>query len=136
MRILRTSEDRFDIAMTPLIDMMFLLIIFFLVSTAFVDPEKDQSVKLPRVSQGVALKKQPDQIIINVRQGGVLVVGGRITTLDQVETQLVDSAKNNPKLLVKIRGDAMAYHKQVVKVLAACSKAKIRNVSIVTRLEH
>lgn len=135
MRMPVDDEARAEIAMTPLIDMMFLLIIFFLVSTAFIDPEKDQNVRLPEVADGVARKRTPDEIIVNVRQGGVLVVGGHIVTIDDVQKQLADAARANPKQVVKIRGDAMAYHKQVVRVLEACQKAKIKAVSVVTRLK-
>ena len=136
MRMLGAPEPRVEIAMTPLIDMMFLLIIFFLVSTAFIDPEKDQAIKLPVVDEGVTLKRQPDEIVINVRQGGVVVVGGRIVTIDELRSQLTEAAKQNPKQLVKIRGDGLAYHKQVVRVYEACAKAKIRNISVVTRLRQ
>jgi len=136
MRMLGTPEPRVEIAMTPLIDMMFLLIIFFLVSTAFIDPEKDQAIKLPEVDEGVTLKRQPDEIVINVRQGGVVVVGGRIVTIDELRSELTEAAKQNPKQLVKIRGDGLAYHKQVVRVYEACAKAKIRNISVVTRLRQ
>jgi len=136
MRMLAKSEPRLEIAMTPLIDMMFLLIIFFLVSTAFIDPEKDQAIKLPEVDEGVTLKKQPDDIVINVRQGGVIVVAGHIVTVDELRERLAKAAEKNPKQLVKIRGDGLAYHKQVVRVYEACAKAKIRNISVVTRLKQ
>ena len=136
MRILgRTSED-FDIAMTPLIDMMFLLIIFFVVSTAFIDPEKDQPVNLPRTDTGKVGRKDPEQIIVNVRQGGILVVGGRIVTIDELRAQLAQAARQNPRQIVKVRGDGMAYHKQIVKVYEACQQAGIHSVDVVTRIEQ
>jgi biopolymer transport protein ExbD len=135
MRMPTDDDPQAEIAMTPLIDMMFLLVIFFLVSTTFIDPEKDQSVKLPQVADGVAQKRTPNEIIVNVRQGGVLVVGGHIVTIDDVQKQLIDAAKANPKQVVKIRGDGLAYHKQVVRVMEACQKAKIKTVSVVTRLK-
>jgi len=136
MRMLGRTETKFDIAMTPLIDMMFLLIIFFLVSTAFIDPERDQAVRLPEASKGSAAQKQDEDIVVNIRQGGVLVVNERILTIDQLEKQLAAAARKNPKQIVKIRGDALAYHKQVVRVLEACQKAKIWTPSIVTRLKQ
>ena len=136
MRMLGTPEPRVEIAMTPLIDMMFLLIIFFLVSTAFIDPEKDRAIKLPEVGGGVTQKRQPDEIVINVRQGGVVVVGGRIVTIDELRSQLTEAAKRNPKQLVKIRGDGLAYHKQVLRVYETCDKAKIKNIFVVTRLKQ
>jgi biopolymer transport protein ExbD len=136
MRKSRESEERFEVPMTPLMDMMFILIIFFLVSTSFRNPERDQQVRLPDTSEGAPSSKVPDDIIVNVRQGGVLVVNQRIITIDELQKQLIEAARKNPKQIVKVRGDAMAYHKQVVRVLEACSKADIKNVSIVTRAKH
>ncbi len=133
MRIRRESDERFEIALAPLIDMVFLLLIFFLVATRFSDPERDQAVKLPEVSEGTAMKKTPDEIIVNVRQGGVLVVSGRILTTDELQQKLIEGVKENPKLVVKVRGDALVYHKHTVAVLELCQKAGIKTVSIVTR---
>jgi len=133
MRIPRHSENQFDIAMTPLIDMMFLLIIFFIVSTAFVDPEKDLTINLPETSDAEAAKEGPDEFIINVTQGGTLVLKERVITLDDLEKRLLEAAKKRPNQIVKIRGDRKAYLEKVVGVLQACTKAKLRTVSVVTR---
>ena len=133
MRMLAGSEPHVEVAMTPIIDMMFLLLIFFLVSTAFIDPEKDQKVKLPEVDDGSAIHRTSDEIIVNIRRGGVLVIGGRITTVDDLEEKLIAAGKKNPKQVVKVRGAALTYHKHVVRVLEACSKAKITNISIVAK---
>jgi biopolymer transport protein ExbD len=135
MRMPVDDEATAEIAMTPLIDMMFLLIIFFLVSTAFIDPEKDQSIRLPEVAEGVARRKAPEEMIINVRQGGVLVVSGRIVTLEELQEQLHQAVRADPNQVVRVRGDAMAYHQQVVRVLEACQKANVKTVSVVTRLK-
>jgi biopolymer transport protein ExbD len=135
MRMPVDDEATAEIAMTPLIDMMFLLIIFFLVSTAFIDPEKDQSIRLPEVAEGVARRKAPEEMIINVRQGGVLVVSGRIVTLEELQEQLHQAVRTDPNQVVRVRGDAMAYHQQVVRVLEACQKANVKTVSVVTRLK-
>ena len=136
MRMLESGEARVEIAMTPLIDMMFLLIIFFLVSTAFISPERDQLVDLAEASQGAVLRGKARDIIVNVRQGGILVVGGSTVTIDELEKQLIEAARHDPKPTVKVRGDARAYHKQVVNVLDACNKAKIDKIAIVTRLKQ
>ena len=133
MRMLADSDDMCEIQMTSLIDMMFLLIIFFIVSTAFISPEKDQNVKLPEVAKGIAQGDKSEDLIVNVRLGGVLVVSGRIISIDELEKRLVDAARKNPKQVVKVRGDAMAYHKQIVRVYEACAKAKIYTVTIVTQ---
>jgi biopolymer transport protein ExbD len=135
MRMPSDDEATAEIAMTPLIDMMFLLIIFFLVSTAFIDPEKDQNIRLPEVAEGVARRKAPEEMIINVRQGGVLVVSGRIVTLEELQEQLHQAVRTDPNQVVRVRGDAMAYHQQVVRVLEACQKANVKTVSVVTRLK-
>jgi biopolymer transport protein ExbD len=135
MRIPTDDDERAEIAMTPLIDMMFLLIIFFLVATAFKNPELDEAVRLPETDTGTPTRQRSEDIVVNVRQGGVLVVSGRIVTIDDLRETLTDAARQNPQQVVRVRGDALAYHKQVVQVLETCRQAKIMNVGISTRLK-
>ena len=134
MRMLARSQEQYDIAMTPLIDMMFLLIIFFLVSTAFIDPEKDQSVRLPEAGRGDMMKRSSAPIVVNILETGLIRVSGRIVTVDDLREKLAGAVKKDPKQIVKIRGDRMTRHQHVVRVLDACKTAKIKNISIVTRL--
>jgi biopolymer transport protein ExbD len=136
MRIPADDNDRAEIAMTPLIDMMFLLIIFFLVATAFKNPELDENVRLPESEGGSPTRQRSEDIIVNVRQGGVLVVSGRIVTIDDLGEKLKKAAEKDPQQVVRVRGDGLAYHKQIVSVLEACRKAKIVNVGISTRIKQ
>lgn len=134
MRILAKSDDSFEIQMTSLIDMMFLLIIFFIVSTSFRDPERDLAVKLPQAAAGTPAAKTGEDIIINVRQGGVIVLHDRVLSFEQLERQLRDAATAKPKVI--IRGDALTYHRHVVKVLDLCKRSGIRDVNIATKVEE
>jgi len=135
MKMLATPSPQAEIAMTPLIDMMFLLIIFFLVSTAFVDPEKDLQVNLAEVTDGEPTKSRTTDINVNVRQEGTLVVDGHVTDIDILTEKLTQARKKNPNQLVRVRGDKEALHKYVVKVLEACDKADVTNIAIATRVE-
>jgi len=66
------SEESFEVPQTPLIDIIFILIIFFLVATTFYSEERDVEVKLPEGSEGTIITRDNSRMVINVRQGGVL----------------------------------------------------------------
>ena len=134
MQILKDNEqeEEFNLPLTPLIDVVFLLIIFFLVATTFYKVEKDINIKLPKATEGADRAENLTNLVVNVREGGLLVVNGRITTLPALQTMLFDFAKKGPNRSVIIRGDKKAFHKDVVRVMNACVKAKITNVAIAT----
>jgi biopolymer transport protein ExbD len=128
------AEDE-GIPMTPLIDCVFLLLIFFLTATSFHRKERDIKVNPPQASEAKAETPREREITVNVRSeedGGFLVVSGRILSLDELTRMLTDAARANPHVVVNIRGDKRSYHQRVVDVLNACKKAHVANYVIAT----
>ncbi len=126
--------------MTPLIDVVFQLLLFFLTATSFYRVEKDIKVDLPKASEGKATPRTQREITVNVRSeadGGFFVVNARIVSLQQLTDMLVQGVKANPSLVVTVRGDKHAYHQRIVDVLNACKKANVRegNTSISTTFD-
>ena len=139
MRIHRRTEEDEGLPLTPLIDVVFLLLIFFLTATSFHKKERDIQVDPPKASEGQARARREREITVNIRSeadGGFLVVDGRILSVEQLTERLVEAAQANPKQAVIIRGDKHAYHRRVVDVLNACKKAKIVNYTIATKFER
>jgi len=122
--------------LTPMIDIVFLLIIFFMVGTQFADLERQYDVSLPTVADAPPLSAMPDEIVVNVSRGGGIVVAGRPRTLQQLETDLRQAQKRFADQVVLVRGDGRVEYQHVMDVLATCRRAKIHNLSLGNRLKR
>ena len=129
---LKTSQDDDlpAINLTPMLDVVFNLIIFFMVGTRFVDAEKKVDVKVPQVKHGENMTAVPDKRLVNVHQNGEIALDGRDLSLDQLVAQLGSDRRQNPEMAITIRGDAKSDFQHVAAVLAACNSAGVKNVGI------
>ncbi len=118
--------------LTPMIDVIFLLLIFFMVATTFQDPEKEMDVDLPAAGSGAAPVEQPDEIVINIKRDGTLVISGQETSREALDLLLNRRAQENPDTPVTIRGDRFVHHETVVQVMDACGTAGLRQLSLGT----
>jgi len=130
------DESEFDLPMTPLIDVIFILIIFFLVGSTFANKEKDIDVKLPNASKSKNQKIIKKDLIINIRQDGIIIVNGNLLTIEMLEDQIIDAVNKNPKQIVQIRADELAYHKYTVRVMDLCQKHNVRTITIAAALNE
>ena len=132
---LKTSQDDDmpAINLTPMLDIVFNLIIFFMVGTRFVDAEKRVDVKVPQVKHGENLTAVPDKRVVNVYKGGQIALDSRDITLDQLVAQLGSDRRQNPEMAITIRGDGESVFQHVAAVLVACNSAGIKNIGISVR---
>jgi len=131
MKALNTQEDEFTLPMTPLLDVVFLLLVFFLVSTSFVKPEKSIDIKLPTAEQAARPAPEQQTLIVNVRETGVMVVEGRVLTgYDDLIRTLRRAQKSNPGGGIVIRGDRRVFHNDVVRVMNATLEVGIEDMHI------
>ena len=125
----RSKEVGFN--MTPMIDVVFLLIIFFLVSSHLAKQEAQMDIDLPNAESG--LESEPStnpRIVINVTRSGQLLISGRRVSEAQVEDRLAEHVTNNgANIEVRIRSDRQIPYLQVRPVMLACAKMWIWNVS-------
>lgn len=120
--------------LAPMLDVVFLLLIFFVVTQKFMLNEQDLKVKVPSAPQtSEEASRAIDEIIINVRedeQGEIVVTIDREQfSLDQLQSRLRNMARLNPNQPVRIRGDAETRWQKIVDVISRCNAAKIWNVS-------
>ncbi|MFO7900220.1 MAG: biopolymer transporter ExbD [Planctomycetota bacterium] len=133
MHVARGEEEKFDIPLTPLIDMMFMLLIFFLVSTTLVNPERDLGVNLVDASESDNLKKETNNFIVNIRRSGIIVAEQTTLSFDELRGRLEQVAKQTPGRMVEIRADKVAPYGTVARVLQACRELKLA-ASLPTRM--
>ena len=124
-------EEEAPISLMPLIDMVFLLLIFFLIATTFAQEEHDRSIQLPGTAEPQPLSAPPQQLIINIRADGEMVVGPKSFRDEASLRQVLEHvARNDPQREVLIRCDERAYHKYFAGVARICRQAGINEVQI------
>jgi biopolymer transport protein ExbD len=128
----KRKQDDVDLDITPMIDMVFLLLIFFLVSST---PDQKTAIELPEARHGVAVT-QNDSVIITLGEGGVgiapafaadgRVVGTELPDEAQARTEqvrdLVEKGFRDDKTKVVIKGDKNVSHRDVAQMIKAASQ--------------
>lgn len=132
MRALCQEDEGSGVRIAPLIDVVFLLLIFFLVATTFYEAEKDITIRLAPATEGAERDKLPDLIIVNVSEAGAIVVNQRMLTVEQLDALLGEARRQHGSVSVVIRCDKRSRHTDFVSVLNACEKAEISQVSVAT----
>jgi biopolymer transport protein ExbD len=116
--------------LTPMMDMVFNLLIFFMVVSQFASEERDLKVVLPDGSEAMPLTVKPREIFINVDQDGRYFVRSREVTAEELSQLLVQAALNNPaSQSVIIRADKRAAWDFVATAMRLCNQAGIRDYS-------
>ncbi len=132
---LKTADiEEPSLDLTPMIDIVFLLVIFFMVGTKFSDAERQFQIKLPTVSDALPLSELPDEIIVSVAESGELFLGEKLITLKDLEQELIIAHKRYKEQAVVVRGDAQGAYQNVMNVLAICHRIGITNLSLANRL--
>ncbi len=120
-----------SIPMTPLIDVVFLLLVFFLVAATLSEEEGHLAVQLPAASEAQPLTTKPREVVVNVDAAGRYYVSGEQLTLTRVEEVLAIASASSPgRASVIIRADRRCQWEFVVAVMNACNKARIRNYQV------
>lgn len=119
-----------NIIVTPMIDFLLFLLIFFLVATNFDESEREMSVVLPQASEAMPLIARPKELFVNVTQQGKFVVSGETVNAGQLFGIFQSASANNPHQTVIIRGDKRCPLEHVVTVMNLCNKAKIRDYRV------
>ncbi|MDF1745793.1 MAG: biopolymer transporter ExbD [Gimesia sp.] len=127
----RQPGIRFNI--TPLIDIVFLLVVFFLAATHLTQNDKLEAVELPEASQH---EREPDEaprrIIVTITLDEKLYVRGNEISPEELDARLlsIDESKRK-ETEVRIRGDQRIPYRIVERVLISCARAGISNVPFV-----
>ena len=122
--------------LTPMVDIVFLLIIFFMVGTRFAELEYEFEVQLPTVSDAQPLTSLPDEIVINVRDDGKLMVEGQVLSAEALEKRLEEAHERYADQSVLIRGDGQGQYQHVMDVLSICHRVEIKNISLASHLNE
>jgi biopolymer transport protein ExbD len=122
---------RYGFNMTPMIDVVFLLVIFFLVSSHLARNESQIKLELPVASTGSDDRpREIPRITVNVKPDGSLWVSGRAIAAEQLEPLLrTATSREGGDVEVRIRGSRQAPYANIEPILLACTKSGIWNVT-------
>jgi biopolymer transport protein ExbD len=111
--------------LTPVIDIVFMLLIFFLVATTFQQTERELRIALPRTAPAGPITNALREIVLNVRADGTLVALGKPIGDQELSAMLTAAVARNPGQKVNVRGDRAAPYEAVARALALCKAAGI-----------
>lgn len=123
----RQTGARFNI--TPLIDVVFLLVIFFLVATHFAHQEEVEAIELPLAQSVGEAPDVPRRLTVSVLRGGDLYVKGRAVDILEVEHLIAEDTKNRTAdYEVRIRADQTVPYREIEPILLSCLRAGVTKI--------
>jgi biopolymer transport protein ExbD len=126
--MIEANEPKNGIAieLTPLIDMVFLLLIFFLVATTFHQTEREMQIALPVSASAAPISTALREIVINVDEEGQIIISGRTIETQDLRALVTEAVAANPEQKVTVRGDRRTAYANIVRVLDICKGAGIQ----------
>ena len=135
MRLRRPEEDgELALNLTSMTDIVFLMLVFFMLATTFVDPEQALGLELPPAGSSSAAP--PRELVIHVLEDGSLVLEGQVLDRAALRERLAETGRSAPATPVTIRGHRRARHEAIVGVMDACGAAGLSNLSVGTAPEE
>lgn len=130
----KQDEEMPFITMTPMVDVMLCLLIFFMVASRLYDWDEQQfNVRVPEVGDASPLTSRPEDLTLTVVEPGTVAVGGERYDLEALRGVLESAREAYEDQGVQVRGDASLSFQDLADVLSACDSAGIRHVSLLVR---
>lgn len=133
MKFTSRQPEPATMQLAPMIDIVFLLLIFFIVTWQFTRSETELSVSVPTAEEGADPQRQRGEIVINILSDNTIRVEGLTVTLPQLQEKLSLIAKQHENQPVRIRGDGAVAYQRIVEVIDTCQKSGIWNISFATQ---
>src|SRR5262245_43508886 len=124
------QDDLPAINLTPMIDIVFNLIIFFMVSTRFTEIERKVDLSVPNVGGAATLPDVQRSRTINVFRDGTITLDSKAVTLIELQRMLAHANRQIADLEVTVRGDGLTPYQHVAAVISACRQAGISEMGI------
>jgi biopolymer transport protein ExbD len=135
-----TDDDELEINLTPLIDIVFLLLIFFMVSTTFTK-ESQLKIQLPQAEGEKATPQEIPKLIIEISALGIYAVKGpddetarQILNIDALPRVIRSAAENQDKdkIVVIVRADKQTPHEAVIRALSVAGQLGLTRITFAT----
>jgi len=123
------QEPMGEINVTPLVDVMLVLLIIFMVTAPLLTQGID--VDLPK-NDAADLSQSVEPLVVSIRRDGMVFLQRQQVKIDQLVPKIKAIRRNKPKLPIYIRGDAKVAYAHVAKVMGLLARAGIEKVGLIT----
>ena len=128
----QTGQRLPEVQFTSMIDVVFLLLCFFITTSVFSQWEYEVDIVLPTAQSGKMPDRLPGEVIINLARDGRIVINQQVLTPDQLKDRLDRLARFFPGQPVVLRADKQTEYVAVIQVIDLCRQADIWNISFAT----
>ena len=127
------SDEEITLELTPLIDMVFQLLVFFLLTTTFAINVKEGGIELdlPR-AKSTQIPAMAKHVVVAVLDDGRIVMGGEAVDKPQLRSELERIHQKSPQTLVVVQADRTVPHWRVVEVMDMAATLGLRRLAIAT----
>ncbi|MBA62386.1 MAG: biopolymer transporter ExbD [Planctomycetaceae bacterium] len=134
MPIKINQDEKPAINLTPMIDIVFLLVIFFMVGTKFSEVEQQLELTVPEVNGSAETVPAIQRHVVAVFKDATVSLDGELMDLPQLEEQLNAERERGDEVNVVIRGDAEGAFQNVASVLSVCRNAGVNDLGVSVRM--
>ena len=134
MPIKTQYDDQPTLNLTPMIDVVFLLIIFFMVATKFSELEQNIELEVPEVASAGTNRTPATPRTVAVYEDGHIELDGQQATLQELRSRLAANRAQDPDLNVVVRGDGQCDFQHIASAMAACRDAGVAELGITVRV--
>ncbi len=119
-------EASIHIDFVPMVDVLFNLLIFFLLATTIAQVEREMNIALPFATAGGPISASVRELVVNIDAQGKMFVAGREVASDDLRSIVAEAVAGNADQKVTVRGDRSAAYSHIVGVLDICKTAGIQ----------
>lgn len=131
MRFLKNPEEDYSINLPSMTDIIFLLLIFFMVATVLKESTRRLDVQLPEVGSGTTAEAR--RFTIEMASDGALTVNGNRVTLEELEARLTSEPAAKEQRAVVIKADKRLLYGKVVEVMGLCQAAGVDEIAVAVK---
>ena len=133
MKVQLDDQDEIEVQMAPLIDCVFLLLIFFLVATTLKKVDKELPIELPVAASAIEVQQPDEFVVISVDRTGVFHLNGTPVSISLLQSDLRERARIDQNLKLRLDIDRNVPFHRVMEVLDLLRFEGLRNVAINTK---
>jgi len=130
----RAQPQLLGFQIAPMVDILLVLLVFFIVTWNFAITENELDVKVPTATAAKEQQPVANQTVLNVRKNGTVVMNRKELTLDELQKKLTQLSELYPDYAIILRGDEHLSYKDLMAVMDVCRQANIWNVAFATAI--